>query len=224
MTPLMFVNVVRRITHLQVRSGSDLTGTKIKSDKPLAVFSGSEWTSVGYKQMGDHLVEQMPPTSTWGKLFITASIATRKAGDAFRVLGRSHLSHYLLTYWPIYSFLLTYLLTDVFTYWRTYLHTNVRTYVHAYMRICVLAIEDRSRSQRKHTVHTNAASLCLHELPALVQCTLCHTMEPTRTEHSYNGYDRSLPESRSHGHRVIDIIEICFLLIMDCTLSFVCIY
>ena len=116
-SPLKFVNIVQRVKHLQVRSDSDLTGTKIKSTKPLAVFSGSEWTSVGYKQMGDHLVEQMPPTSTWGKLFITASIATRQEGDVFRVLGGSHLSHYLLTY--LLTYLRIYLLTNLLTFSRT---------------------------------------------------------------------------------------------------------
>ncbi|KAI0237404.1 hypothetical protein LSAT2_012090 [Lamellibrachia satsuma] len=75
---------------LQVRSPDDLTGTKILTNKPVAVFSGSEWTSVGYQQMGDHLVEQMPPTSTWGWDFITVPIATRTAGDIFRVLARDN--------------------------------------------------------------------------------------------------------------------------------------
>ena len=61
----------------------------MSANKRVAVFSGSEWTSVGSEQMGDHLVEQMPPTSTWGWDFITVPIATRTAGDIFRVLGRS---------------------------------------------------------------------------------------------------------------------------------------
>ena len=79
----------------QIRSSTDLTGTVVSANKPVAVFSGSEWTSVGADKMGDHLVEQMPPTPTWGWDFITVPIATRRAGDIFRVLGRSTSSSML---------------------------------------------------------------------------------------------------------------------------------
>ena len=52
------------------------TGTRIISTKPIAVFAGARCTYVpagrGYC---DHLFEQIPPTATWGKNFLTASLA-----------------------------------------------------------------------------------------------------------------------------------------------------
>ena len=56
----------------QMESVNDLTGTRIISSKPLSVFSGSECANVP-QGIGacDHLVEQVPPTVTWGlKLFV----------------------------------------------------------------------------------------------------------------------------------------------------------
>ena len=35
----------------------------------------------------DHLVEQVPPTSTWGTSFLTVPLATRTAGDRFRIMA-----------------------------------------------------------------------------------------------------------------------------------------
>ena len=37
--------------------------------------------------MGDHLVEMMTPTQTWGQEFLAAAVVTRQAGDIFRILG-----------------------------------------------------------------------------------------------------------------------------------------
>ncbi len=50
----------------------DLTGTEIISNKPVAVFSGQKRASVPFTipgdfQSRDHLAEQLPPVSTWGK-------------------------------------------------------------------------------------------------------------------------------------------------------------
>ena len=69
-------------------SGYDLTGTLINSDNPVAVYGGSACADVpvgtGYC---NHLIEQMPPTSAWGKAFYTEPLATRLKGDTFRFLA-----------------------------------------------------------------------------------------------------------------------------------------
>ena len=57
------------------------------SSAPLAVFAGATWSSVMVEVMGDHLVEQMPPTNTWGVEFIAVTLANRTSGDIFRVMG-----------------------------------------------------------------------------------------------------------------------------------------
>jgi hypothetical protein len=70
--------------------GGDLTGTRIQSNHPIAVFSGDVCafvpTGVSYC---DHLVEQLTPTSTWGRRFVTTPLAARQNGDTFRILAAS---------------------------------------------------------------------------------------------------------------------------------------
>ena len=83
----------------QVKSTTDLTGSKItaistgSSDcKKIAVFSGSTWDSPGCGGggSGDNLFEQMYPTNTWGKNFITSPLKSRFGGDIFRVMADSN--------------------------------------------------------------------------------------------------------------------------------------
>ncbi len=72
----------------QLESSSDLSGSLITADKPVAVFGGTQCANIppGYGAC-DHLVEQLPPTSAWGKSFLTVPLATRTGGDTFRILA-----------------------------------------------------------------------------------------------------------------------------------------
>ena len=64
----------------------DLTGTHVMSDKPLAFFSGHECGNMpAGLQFCDHMVEQIPPTATWGTEFFTASFINRPE-DRFRII------------------------------------------------------------------------------------------------------------------------------------------
>ena len=74
--------------NFQVGRKFDLSGAHIESNRPLAVFCGSVWTSISKTYMGDHLLEHLLPINTWGSEFVSVPIATRTAGDVFRVLGR----------------------------------------------------------------------------------------------------------------------------------------
>jgi hypothetical protein len=67
---------------------ADTTGTLITADKPIAVFGGHKCVNIppGYGYC-DHLVEQLPPTSAWGKNFVSMPLATRLGGDTFRILA-----------------------------------------------------------------------------------------------------------------------------------------
>jgi hypothetical protein len=75
------------------RTGSGLnvlTGTRIQSDKPVAVFGGNRCTNIPFNQSVfacDHVVEQIPPLASWGKTFFTVPLATRQNGDTFRILA-----------------------------------------------------------------------------------------------------------------------------------------
>jgi IgGFc binding protein/Bacterial Ig-like domain (group 1)/HYR domain/Secretion system C-terminal sorting domain len=78
----------------QLRSlvtNADYTGTRITSDKPISVFGGAQCTNIsGVLRACDHLVEQLPPLSSWGKSFATVPLATRTGGDVFRLMAQTN--------------------------------------------------------------------------------------------------------------------------------------
>ena len=72
--------VINRLQTVYIESLEDLTGTKVVTDKPISVFSGHECASVPYgTQTCDHLVEQIPPTILWGRVYYTAPLAKRQS-------------------------------------------------------------------------------------------------------------------------------------------------
>lgn len=67
----------------------DLSGSYIKADKPIAVYSGNLATSVPKLEgvnAWDHLYEQMPPMYSWGRDYYAAPMMERGA-DRYRVLA-----------------------------------------------------------------------------------------------------------------------------------------
>lgn len=72
---------------VQSLNGGDLTGTHIKTSKPVAVFTGNIRTSVGSGNTREHLVEQIPPVWSWGTNFATIPIPGRSAGDIFKIVA-----------------------------------------------------------------------------------------------------------------------------------------
>ena len=72
---------------LFISSTQDLTGTHILCDKPVAVFSGHECGNMPANvSFCDHMVEQIPPTSTWGREFYTISFQSR-IRDSFKAIS-----------------------------------------------------------------------------------------------------------------------------------------
>jgi hypothetical protein len=73
----------------QLQSEGDLTGSLIQADRPIAVFSGNRCANIPTEETGfcDHVVEQIPPVSTWGNEALTVPLATRTSGDTFRILA-----------------------------------------------------------------------------------------------------------------------------------------
>ena len=73
---------------LYLASEDDLTGSRVVSTKPIAFISGHECGTVPFNiHYCDQLIEQLPPTATWGTRFITAPIAARTAVDVLTVLA-----------------------------------------------------------------------------------------------------------------------------------------
>jgi len=72
----------------EVTPHGDFTGTRVVATKPVAVLAGSKCALVP-ETVGacDHLIEQLPPVSTWGRRFLTVPFATRRDGDTFRIVA-----------------------------------------------------------------------------------------------------------------------------------------
>lgn len=79
----------------------DLTGSTVTSDKPIAVYAGHARTEIPfnfYRSDGgtsrDHIIEQMPPTESWGSTYVLSAIDIdvagnkRPEGDMLRVLAK----------------------------------------------------------------------------------------------------------------------------------------
>ena len=59
---------------------TDLTGTKVTTNKPISLFSGHECAFIPYSVFScDHLAEQVPPTELWGNIHYFAPLANRSS-------------------------------------------------------------------------------------------------------------------------------------------------
>ena len=57
---------------------TDLTGTQVTSNKPVSFFSGHECASIPFSSTPcDHLIEQIPPTVLWGRIYYVTPLASR---------------------------------------------------------------------------------------------------------------------------------------------------
>ena len=71
----------------------DLTGTKIVSDKPITVIGGHECVDVPIGAgFCDALVEQFPPTVTWGRFFLVMSLNSRQTGEQYRIIAMKEVT------------------------------------------------------------------------------------------------------------------------------------
>ena len=70
-----------------IRGASDITGSRIVSSKPVGLLSGHMRTAIPYTHnTKDHLVEMLPPTSSYGKRYIIVPFGGRGGGDVVRVI------------------------------------------------------------------------------------------------------------------------------------------
>ena len=89
--------VINRLQTFYIRSTGDLTGTRIFAYKQLSVFSGHEGAQISRSTCcSNPLIEQIPPVTSWGRVFYTMPLATRSAYD-IRILA-SHDSTYVVIY------------------------------------------------------------------------------------------------------------------------------
>ena len=83
------INVtLHRAETLLIAFIGDLTGTRVKSNRPISFFSGDQCPYIpsGVKYC-DQIVEQLPPVEAWGRQFATAPLKTRMSFDVFRFVA-----------------------------------------------------------------------------------------------------------------------------------------
>lgn len=69
--------------------GSDITGTRVDSNRPLSVFAGDECATVpaGYGKC-ELFYEQVPPVATWGKTFLLGPLELRTFfGEVYKIIS-----------------------------------------------------------------------------------------------------------------------------------------
>lgn len=84
-------NITIKLNKLQsfhLDHDSDLSGTIIRANKPVAVLSGDKCAKINTKYC-DHLVEFLLPVESWGRKFVVATTGTmdKNIGDMFRVFA-----------------------------------------------------------------------------------------------------------------------------------------
>lgn len=67
-------------------SSLELSGTKIVSNKPLAVFSGHDCVPINGGNC-EFLMEQIPPFVTWGKTFLVGPLEGRERGEIYKIVS-----------------------------------------------------------------------------------------------------------------------------------------
>ena len=87
--------VINRLQTFYIRSSSytsDLTGTTIVTDKQVSVFSGHESTRIPYNLCcEDTIIEQIPPVTSWGRVFYTMPFVNRKNYE-IRILASQNMT------------------------------------------------------------------------------------------------------------------------------------
>ena len=95
----LIISDLNKLTSIVLNNQEDLSGTKIASDKPIAVFTGHECGDIPTPSVGtcDHLIQQVPPQVTWGRQFFTVPIVGRYSGDHYRVAAATANTQFNVT-------------------------------------------------------------------------------------------------------------------------------
>ncbi|XP_014667289.1 PREDICTED: IgGFc-binding protein-like [Priapulus caudatus] len=90
---------LHRAQTIQVQASlwtEDLTGAKVESSDIVSVFSGTNRAAV-LEGGRDHLIEQIPPVTAWGKEFLTVPLGGRMDGEIIRIIAAKHDTTVLVT-------------------------------------------------------------------------------------------------------------------------------
>lgn len=75
---IVYSFIINRLQTTYVGTVEDITGTRIVTNKPVSVFSGHECANVPATVTAcDYIIEQIPPTMLWGRVYYVAPLLTR---------------------------------------------------------------------------------------------------------------------------------------------------
>lgn len=82
------ITLPKAMQSLYLASNDDLTGSLVVSNRPISFTSGHECGTIPNTLLYcDQMVDQIPPTSTWGKTFIVAALASRSSNDNIKIVA-----------------------------------------------------------------------------------------------------------------------------------------
>ena len=79
--------VINRLQTVYIGSPNDLTGSKIVTNKEISMFSGHEFGYILNNTEASYLVNQIPPTMLWGKVYYVMPIKDVPAGYAIKIFA-----------------------------------------------------------------------------------------------------------------------------------------
>ena len=90
---MSYTVTLNRLQTFLFTSTLDLTGSKVVSNKPISFFSGHECADVPVGVAAcDHLIEQLPPTLTWGRRLFVASSLGKTAGEQYKLITSTSIT------------------------------------------------------------------------------------------------------------------------------------
>ena len=80
---------INKLQTLILQSPSDLTGTKIVSNKPISVFSGHDcaYVPINLTVNCKPVIEQIPPVVTWGRTFLVGPLLGHQHGEWYKIMA-----------------------------------------------------------------------------------------------------------------------------------------
>ena len=89
---------LNKLETYQIESHEDLTGSVVVSNKPLSVFAGHQCGDIPVdSESCGYLVEQIPPTSTWGRSFFLVQYSSWVSSEWYRIVSSEPLTTLSIT-------------------------------------------------------------------------------------------------------------------------------
>lgn len=90
---VLTLNQMQTYLHHEPSTRADLTGAHYVANKPISVIAGHPCTNIPNGVCCcDVLIEQIPPTATWGSSFLSKSFEGRDSGEVYRILAAHSLT------------------------------------------------------------------------------------------------------------------------------------